>query len=494
LHGPEFFQRISAALGEGRTWRGVVVNRTKGGELYEEDTTITPIRGDDGAVGSFVSVRRNISRERKLEADLDRLRSDRDSVVQAMGDVRVGATIEATAASFCEMVARLEDIHVARILLIELDGAVVPLGVTGTAYLGWEVGVPLTMARLPELIEVTCRGSWWLTLDDPQDGVGALVEAGLLDPLRDAGFRSCGFAPIWWEGRMVGVLTVSSRSPESERWRESRTGVLDELSSFAGQVLGTQAGRRHEYGRRRDEVRSIVAGRAFRPVFQPVVDLATGEVLGHEALTRFDSGRSPDLVIEDAHAVGLGVELETACADAAVRAAAALPAGGWLAVNLSPESVIAGSVRTVVAEADRPVVVEITEHVEVQSYGAVRAAIGGCPGVRIAVDDAGAGYASLRHILELQPDFVKLDIGLVRNIDTDPARQALAAGLHHYADQTGTMLIAEGVETPAERDALQRLGVPLAQGYLFGRPGPAVGPPGPEEATDGRGEPGGVRL
>ena len=488
LHGPEFFRGISEALGEGRTWRGVVVNRTKGGGLYEEDTTITPIRGDDGAISSFVSVRRNISRERKLEADLDRLRSDRDSVVQAMGDVRVGATIEATAASFCEAVAHLEDLHVARILLIEPDGTVVPLGVIGPVYLGWEVGVPVTMPRLPELIELTRRGTWWLTLDDPGAGPGALVDPVLLDPLRAAGFRSVGFAAIWWEGRLVGVLAVASRSPENDGWRESRTGLLDELSSFAGQVLGTQASRRSEHGRRRDEIRSIVDQGAFRPVFQPVVDLATGEVLGHEALTRFDSARRPDLVFEDAHAVGLGTELETACALTAVRAAVALPAGGWLAVNFSPASAIAGAVSVVVAEADRPVVVEVTEHVEVQSYGSVRAAIASCPGVRISVDDAGAGYASLRHILELQPDFVKLDIGLVHNIDTDPARQALAAGLRHYADQTGTTLIAEGVETLAERDALARLGVPLAQGYLFGRPGPADGPL-PSGSRGGSGQP-----
>ena len=487
LHGPEFFQGITEVLGQGRTWRGVVVSRTKGGELYEEDTTITPVRGDDGAISSFVSVRRNISRERKLEADLDRLRSDRESVVQAMGDVRVGATIEATAASFCEVVAGLDDLDVARVLLVESEAAVVPLGISGPAYLGWEVGVPLSIPQMPALIELTSEGTWWLSLDGTGPRSGELVDPALLDPLRAAGFRACGFAPIWWEGRMAGVLVVASRSPESEEWKESRTGLLDELSSFAGQVLGAQASRRDERHRRRHEVRSIVDDRAFHPVFQPVVDLATGEVLGHEALTRFDSGRRPDLVFEDAHAAGLGVELETACALAAVRAAVALPAGCWLAVNLSPVSAIAGVATQVVGEADRPVVVEVTEHVEIQSYAAVRAAIGNSPGVRISVDDAGAGYASLRHILELQPDFVKLDIGLVRHIDTDPARQALAAGLCHYADQTGTVLIAEGVETSGERDILARLGVPLAQGYLFGRPEPAGAPPPAPDATDATG-------
>jgi len=93
--------------------------------------------------------------------------------------------------------------------------------------------------------------------------------------------------------------------------------------------------------------------------------------------------------------------------------------------------------------------------------------------VRISVDDAGAGYASLRHILELQPDFVKLDIGLVHQIDADPARQALAAGLHHYAAEAGNTLIAEGVETPAECSTLHRLGIPLAQGFFLGRPAEA---------------------
>jgi EAL domain-containing protein (putative c-di-GMP-specific phosphodiesterase class I) len=102
------------------------------------------------------------------------------------------------------------------------------------------------------------------------------------------------------------------------------------------------------------------------------------------------------------------------------------------------------------------------------------------------VDDAGAGYASLRHILELEPDFVKLDIGLVHHIDTDPARQALAAGLHHYAEETGTTLIAEGVESLEERAVIERLGIRLGQGYLFGRPASLSGSPDQVDETVGR--------
>ncbi len=109
---------------------------------------------------------RNISWELKLEADLDRLRSDRESVVAAMTGVRVGATIEATAASFCLAVTRLEDIELARVLLVEADDRVIPLGITGRAYLDWEVGVPVAFPQLAEIVAVTRSGSWWQPLAD----------------------------------------------------------------------------------------------------------------------------------------------------------------------------------------------------------------------------------------------------------------------------------------------------------------------------------------
>jgi len=120
------------------------------------------------------------------------------------------------------------------------------------------------------------------------------------------------------------------------------------------------------------------------------------------------------------------------------------------------------------------VVLEITEHVDVQDYEILRASLASLGSdVRFAVDDAGAGFASLRHILELAPSHVKLDRGLVARIDTDPARQALVAGLVHFATEIAVMLIAEGVETEDERQTLLRLGVHVGQGYLLGRPAPA---------------------
>jgi EAL domain-containing protein (putative c-di-GMP-specific phosphodiesterase class I) len=123
-----------------------------------------------------------------------------------------------------------------------------------------------------------------------------------------------------------------------------------------------------------------------------------------------------------------------------------------------------------ILRADRPIVVELTEQVRIDDYRLVRSALATLGDVGLAVDDAGAGFASLRHILELRPTFAKLDISLVGGIDRDDVRQALAAGLHYFASRIGCRLIAEGVETRGEADVLSRLGIELGQGYLFGRP------------------------
>lgn len=208
-------------------------------------------------------------------------------------------------------------------------------------------------------------------------------------------------------------------------------------------------------------------------MYQPIVDLATRQVCGYEALTRFADGTRPDVRFTMAHAVGLGSEMELACALAALEGARDLPPDVWLSINLSPESVVIGDGADLLAgHSSLRLVLEITEHAEIDDYGALRRALRSMAPVKVSVDDAGAGFASLRHILELKPDFVKLDLALVRGIDTDPARQALTVGLCHFAARTGAVLIAEGVESTAEADTLRGLGVPFGQGYLFGRPAP----------------------
>ena len=131
------------------------------------------------------------------------------------------------------------------------------------------------------------------------------------------------------------------------------------------------------------------------------------------------------------------------------------------------------------ALANRLIIIEITEHDQIENHATIRSFIRGLTNCLLAVDDAGAGFTSLAHILEPQPEYVKLDISLIRDIDTNPARQPMTAGRCHFAAQTGTIVIAESVETPAEASTLMSFGVSpgqrlqmLGQGYYFGRPEP----------------------
>ena len=131
----------------------------------------------------------------------------------------------------------------------------------------------------------------------------------------------------------------------------------------------------------------------------------------------------------------------------------------------------ARSLHDVLDLRDRDVVLELSEQEAVSDYDALRAAMHAAgDGVRLSIDDAGSGFASLRHILKLEPEFIKLDRSWIHGVDTDPARQAMIAGLRHFADQTGATLVAEGIERDEERDCLVELRVDLGQGYLLGRP------------------------
>ncbi len=277
------------------------------------------------------------------------------------------------------------------------------------------------------------------------------------------------FAPIEAGGQIIGLLAAGGAEPVSEF--SGALPAVTEFGALASSLLGPGLRRRYELGIQRRQIREVISERRFHPVYQPIVDMATGEVLGHEALTRFADNVAPNLVYRAAAEAGLGQELELATLEAALDGAPRQD-GRFLDVNVSPAVIMSGEpLARLLRRAARDVILEITEHVQVDDYVALRTALEQLgDGVRFAVDDAGAGFASLRHILELSPSHVKLDRGLVSRIHTDPARQALVAGLVHFAGRVGLSLIAEGVETTFERDALLQLGVRTGQGYLFGRP------------------------
>jgi EAL domain-containing protein (putative c-di-GMP-specific phosphodiesterase class I) len=229
-------------------------------------------------------------------------------------------------------------------------------------------------------------------------------------------------------------------------------------------------------------VRALLEERRFHPLFQPIYGLDDGQLFAVEALTRFETDpyEPPDLWFRRAEAAGIAVELELAAVAAAMTAAEdRLPSGIALSLNCSPATILDPRLLGLVERAaPRPVILEVTEHAVVSDYTRLGTAMSDlrARGVRLAVDDAGAGFASLRHIVRLAPEIIKLDISLTQDVRHDPIRRALADALIRFADQTGSCLIAEGIETSADLSAWRGLGAQAAQGYLLGRPGPLPAP------------------
>jgi len=226
--------------------------------------------------------------------------------------------------------------------------------------------------------------------------------------------------------------------------------------------------------------------KAVRPVFQPIVSLRTGEVVGYEALARFDSTRElpPSWWFAQAHRFGLGPRLEAEAVRAA-RSEPGRPDGTFLSVNLSPSALRSPEVRAVLGENLRGLVIEITEQEDVLADDRLQSTLAPLrgQGARIAVDDAGAGYAGLQQVMRMQADMIKLDRALISDVHVDPAKAALVRALVLFAAETGAELCAEGIETLDELRTLAGLGVSLAQGFALARPGPAWATVRPEVTT-----------
>ena len=271
--------------------------------------------------------------------------------------------------------------------------------------------------------------------------------------------------PLWGTDRVVATLEIVTGSAHDELMP-----TLLDLAPQIAALLGASWAHDASGGDARRWVQDVLAGGGLRGVFQPIVSLDDRSVVGVEGLTRFGDGTAPDVAFRSARRAGLGTRLESMAMQRLVSGATALPDGCWLSLNLSAATLLAADLEQVVAGADRPLVLEITEHEHVGDYTAVRARSAALDNVRFAVDDAGAGYASLRHIFELRPQLVKLDRSWVAGIDTDPVRQALIRGMVGFTEAIDALIVGEGVEREAEADALSSLGVQLGQGYLFGRP------------------------
>ena len=252
-------------------------------------------------------------------------------------------------------------------------------------------------------------------------------------------------------------------------------GIVHELSS---QLRREEIELQHSQARA-EEIHRFATGEGLAILVQPIMELRTREPVGYEALARFRSlpPRPPDAWFAEAAALELGTHLELATIERALAVLPALPLDTYLSLNSSHRTVRSPELAALLAPHAARVVVEITEHEPVYDYEELALALGPLRalGVRIAIDDAGAGYASLRHTLALNPDIVKVDISLTRTIDTDRARRALASALISFAEEMDMTIVAEGIETEAELRTLTDLGVRFGQGFHLARPAP---PPG----------------
>ncbi len=285
--------------------------------------------------------------------------------------------------------------------------------------------------------------------------------------------------------RLQNLLTIRQQQEQLRRANISMATTIEEHERAAAA---------HEERARAITLRTeaVLDAAGPRMVYQPIVDLNDGTTIGVEALARFPEGHSdrPEVWFEEAHEVHLGVRLELAALSAALRDIDRLPPGCDVSLNASPEALESPALRYVLesAPADR-LVIEVTEHEKVQDYRRLVASLQDLRerGVRIAVDDTGSGFASLQHILELRPEIVKLDRTLVMDLDRSPVRRSLVASLQHFSTEVDLRLVAEGIETVGELEALMSLGIRVGQGFLLAHPSdlpvpkvqlPAVGSPG----------------
>lgn len=463
-HPASFFTDVWATAAAGRTWQGSIINRRMDGTDFEVAAVISGIRDASGRIISYMQTDRDVTRERALESALEREARERGSIEAALARIDSTATPEEIATIACSEIVGLSNVDSAFVVILEPDAGWV-LAADGLNAERVPSGTSIGASRRRRLRESAGRGPWvdaWRPT--PADDAQARM-------LTSTGLHSMAYAPFPCAGDSIGLMGIAAYNEAGAALLVERLPALVTFGSIVGALIGPRLGLRRDAAVERAAMQAVIDDQAFRPYFQPIVELSNGAVPGYEALTRFADGRPPDVVFAGAIRAGLGIELEVACLEAAIAAADGLPPDAYLSLNASPDLILTGRLGQLLAAVARPVILEVTEHMAIDDYAAIRSELAKLgTKTRLAVDDAGAGFASFRHILELEPDFVKVDIALVRNVDTEPARQALIAGMGYFAVKGGIRLIAEGIETREELESLRALGVPFGQGFLLGIP------------------------
>ncbi len=398
---------------------------------------------------------------------------ERSALSQALSQVSPQATPELTADVICFELSLVRKFAGVAIVSFSYDGGAFVLAHHGQAMSEVAPGTAFSDSIARYLREHASNGPWieQFNVGVPLGNTGA--PGGRLGP----DFASAAaVAPLTTDGEILGLLMLSNepgRPANGTNMAETISAAIDFARVTVG-LLGPGLRERDNTRARKLGLDVVIAERRFIPVYQPIVELSSNKTIGFEALCRFNDNTRPDIRFAEAARVGVGKQLELTVLDEAIRQAKALPPQTFLSINVSPFVLLSyEELADVLKNADRPLTIELTEHDRVDDYTAVRHAVAQLgPGVRLSVDDAGSGFASLRHVLALEPDFVKLDQSWVSGVHTDPARRALVAGLQHFADETGCALIAEGIEHEVELETLRELQVLYGQGYYLSRPQP----------------------
>ena len=276
------------------------------------------------------------------------------------------------------------------------------------------------------------------------------------------------------DGTPFGTLCCFSAKPNS-RLNTHHLNVLKMCADVVCAVLEQERRAAVEVAARRTRIGRVIEDDAIEMAFQPIYRVEDRRLTGFEALSRFpqEPQRRVDSWFAEASDVGLGLDLEFLAVRKALAALPFLPEAVKLTINLSPDAI--QSPRFGPALAGMPVhrvVVEMTEHAVVECYDTLRQAL--APhrerGLRLAIDDVGAGHSTFRHILDLSPELIKLDRSLIQGLHRDTARRALAEALTMYGRRIGCEVVAEGVECEEELAVIETLGITRVQGYLLGRP------------------------
>jgi EAL domain-containing protein (putative c-di-GMP-specific phosphodiesterase class I)/DNA-binding NarL/FixJ family response regulator len=429
-------------------------DRIRGLESGADDYLAKPI-----AVQELVArVRAHVRTRTAWTRELERSREGRRKLAAAVEGLATDVPLLTLAANLATRLPKVLEVDGVAILYFARD-AVQTIASSGALRRRFPASRPLAQRIGQEVASRSASGAWL-------EGNGSGGRAKAID-IAYVPYR-LGSTPEPLGCLAFGLQPGAPSGPLSHRLPD-----LIDATDFIVAVLRPAVEQAETADAAITRIQQIIAGNEFAIHLQPIVRLDTGDTMAVEALTRFADGSPPDSRFAEAGTLGLGATLERATVAAAIEAAEILPASVALSVNLSGDVLQhEPTLPQLFASTERSIIVELTEHERIDDYDAVRSALGRLgPNVKLAIDDAGSGFASLRHIFALQPAYVKLDIEWVRGIDRDPVRRALVSGLVYFASETGCELIAEGIETEEELTALRGLGIQLGQGYFLGRPG-----------------------